>query len=97
VDDQEARDYHRALYEYHESRLGILSLNRELASYKSENQKLKDYIADLKKVGNFSHEEQVDVLLTMLEEKHPGERATRQRKEIANLHKTINRLKAESE
>jgi len=95
MDDQDARDYHRALYEHHESRLKIAALNRELASYRSENEKLKAYVAELKRAGNWSDEEQVDVLLAMLEEEHPEYRVTEQRKEIARLHKVIARLKKE--
>lgn len=95
MDDREARDYHHALYEHHESRLKVLSLNRELASYKSENEKLLKRIDGLKEAGNFSHEEQVDALLAMLEEKYPGCRVTEQRKEIARLHKMVERLKKE--
>lgn len=55
--------------------------------------KLCNHIGNLERAGHWSHEEEIDILLSMLEDKFPQWRVTHQRREIANLHKVIRRLK----
>lgn len=71
----------------------ITDLNRLLASYKSENEKLKNEIANLKKAGDSSVIELTELLAVQAEANYPDSRTTHQRREIANLHKVIKRLK----
>lgn len=95
MNDQEARDYHRAMHEAYDSKIKNIDLNRELDSYKSENQKLKDQIALMKKEGTTSDAEQVQELLALLDGVHGGGRIVEQRKQIAALHRKIKRLEGE--
>lgn len=58
---------------------------------------LMEHIENLEKDGHWSHEEEIDDLLSMLDERFPQWRVTHQRREIANLHKVIRRLKLENQ
>jgi hypothetical protein len=70
-------------------------VNRLVADRDRKISELLTHIGNLEKDGHWSHEEEIDVFLTMLEERHPQWRVTNQRREIANLHKVIRRLKDE--
>lgn len=95
MNDQEARDYHRAMHEAYDNKVKSVDLNRELDSYKSENQKLKDQIALMKKAGTLSEAQQIEELLAILEGRWPNERVTEQRKQITALHRKVKRLEGE--
>ena len=71
----------------------ITTLNREVASRNAEIVKLKNQIAVMKKAGDYDESEELQLLTDILEERHPRERMTYQRKEIARLHKVIKELK----
>ncbi len=73
----------------------ILRLNRLVASQKSEIEKLSQYIKDLKKAGSYDDSDNGKMLLEVMEKRIPYERVTRQRKEIATLHRIIKELKEE--
>jgi hypothetical protein len=68
---------------------------RSLASKDKKIAELVNHIGNLEKDGHWSHDEEVGIFLAMLEERHPQWRVTNQRREIANLHKVIRRLKDE--
>lgn len=54
-----------------------------------------DKISRLERSGCWSDEEEVETLLAILDGSDPRGRVTRQRREIANLHKVIRRLREE--
>jgi len=73
----------------------VLELNRLLASHKQEIVGLKETIEDMKKAGEYAENEEIGSLLELLEERHPYDRVTKQRREIFNLHRVIKGLKDE--
>lgn len=73
----------------------ILDLNRLVASLKSDNKKLRESIHDLRKAGDVSVVELMEQLAIKDQESFPGSKLAHQRREIANLHKVIGRLKDE--
>lgn len=85
----------RTQAEQWEDKAKILELNRVVASFKSENQKLKDQLASLKKAGDVSVIELMEELALQCEDVYPRSKGAHQRREIANLHKVIGRLKSE--
>lgn len=71
----------------------VLRLNREIASRDHEIQKLNQRIKDLKEAGSWTRDDREEFLLELLEDKYPGHRTARQRREIAILHRIIKELK----
>lgn len=71
----------------------ILELNRLVASYRSENQGLKEELKQLKKAGDVSVVALMEELAVQVEDDYPNSKHAHQRREIANLHKVIARLK----
>ena len=73
----------------------ILQLNRLVSSLRSENGKLEDQLASLKKAGDVSVIELMEELAIQYEDAYPRSKDAHYRREIANLHKVIGRLKDE--
>lgn len=73
----------------------VLELNRYVASQKSEIDKLKEQLSSLKKAGDVSVIGLMEELAIQYEDAYPRSKGAHQRREIANLHKVIGRLKDE--
>lgn len=75
----------------------IEQLNRTVASFRSENERLKGKIDFMRESGDADLIELNEQLADAMMGHWPRERAAHQRREIANLHKVIRRLKDEAE
>jgi hypothetical protein len=73
----------------------ILQLNREVASRNSEIAGLRVTLQRMREAGGYVENEEIGVLTSIIEERYPADRVTKQRREIYNLHRVIKGLKDE--